>query len=144
MNRADFWCRVIGWVQIGGGVLIALTIFAIAKAMDLAMFHDVAASVIQLVLIFFLALPEFFAGLFTVMFAGSVTHAQQGGGDDGRIVLRVLMGLSGLWSAGVIGFFGLAAPHLGLFAFLGLLSTVFAALGPVRTADLLQPDGPQS
>ena len=29
MNRADFWCRVLGWLQIGGALAVGAAIYVL-------------------------------------------------------------------------------------------------------------------
>lgn len=144
MSRADFWCRVLGWAHIVGGAIVTFLIFTVARLIGLDLFNEIAAAVIPWLLFVFVALPELLAGIFTLRFAGHVQGAREGVRGRSHITLRVLMGLAGLWSAGVIGLFGLSLPQLGLFSVMGLVTAVLAALGPDATADLIRPAGATS
>jgi len=144
MSRADFWCRVLGWAHIAGGGIVTTLIFTVARLIGLDLFNEIEAAVIPWLLFFFVALPELMAGIFTLRFAGHVQSAREGVRGKVHIALRVLMGLAGLWSAGVIGLFGLSMPQLGLFSVMGLLTALLAALGPDATADLVRPAGATS
>ena len=142
MKRGDFWCRVLGWLQLAGAAACAATIYFLWQAIfgwleieDGGFF----AFVLSLVIIFF-TLPAFLAGLFTVLYADKVEQAQAGLREQSHAGLRIVLALAGLWSAGVVGFVGLSFPHMGFFAVLGLLSAFIAIMGPEWTADVFQPE----
>ncbi len=86
----------------------------------------------------------FFTGLFTVLFANAVEQARMGLRDQGKVVLRVFLALSGLCASGVIGTAGLSVPAVGVFAILALASVALAVMGPDWTADLFIRKEPQA
>jgi hypothetical protein len=138
MTRADFWCRVLGWVEMAGSaafagfILVMWTLF-----LELFQIEDVPAITFLIWLfVFFAVMPMFAAGLLTVIFANAVEQARNGLRGEGRIVLRVFLALAGLWAAGVIGFAGLSVPVFGIAALLALASAAIAIMGPDWTADL--------
>jgi hypothetical protein len=141
MNRADFWCRVLGWVQIAGGAVTAAVILFLWELFrELMMIDGVAAlSFLVWVFVIFVALPGLLAGVFTVLFANAVEQSQNGFRDQSKALLRVVMALAGLWSAGVIGMAGFGFPPLGFFGILALLTVGIAIMGPDWTADLFKP-----
>jgi hypothetical protein len=141
MNRADFWCRVVGWLQIAGGLGIGLLIIFLWEA-GLRLFGIEAISAVSLLvwgLAVVVAAPPLLAGLFTVIFARAVEASQNGQRGQDRALLRIVTVLSGLVSAGVIGFFGLTIPPVGFFSLLGLITTGIGLMGPDWTADLFGP-----
>lgn len=137
MSQMDFWCRILGWLQILGGLGMAALILIVGKAVDLQSLNTLAASLLPAILIVFLAVPPILSGLCTLLFARAVTDAINDGSQSEPAVLRVFMGLFGLWAAGVVGIFGLSAPQAGFFAILGLITTALAIVGAQRTATLL-------
>ena len=138
MNRAEFWCRLLGWLQLAAGFALAAAILFLWQLIrDIFMIDDVPAlSFLVWVFVMLTALPTFLSGLFTVLFANAVEQAAQGLRDQQKVLLRIVMALCGLWSAGVIGFAGLSAPPLSLLAILALATTTIAIMGPDWTADL--------
>jgi hypothetical protein len=146
MNRADFWCRVIGWLQIAGGIGMGVLIIFLWEA-GLRLFGiETIPGISFLVWVFavIVAAPPFFSGLFAVLFANAVEASQSGQRGHDRILLRTFTVLAGLVSAGVIGFFGLTVPPVGLFSLLGLATALVGIMGPNWTADLFGPrDKPQ-
>jgi hypothetical protein len=146
MNRADFWCRVIGWLQIAGGIGMGVLIIFLWEA-GLRLFGvETIPGISFLVWVFavIVAAPPFFSGLFAVLFANAVEASQSGQRGHDRILLRIFTVLAGLVSAGVIGFFGLTVPPVGLFSLLGLATALVGFMGPDWTADLFGPrDKPQ-
>lgn len=140
MDRADFWCRILGWLQLGGAAVCGATIYWLWQLffgwIDIrnGEFFDF---LLWLIILFF-ALPPFLSGLLTVLFANVVEQSQEGLRDQSKPVLRVFLALAGLWTAGVIGFAGLSVPHLGFFALMGLMSAAIAIMGADWTADLFK------
>jgi hypothetical protein len=141
MNRADFWCRAAGWLQIAGGLAMGLLIVLLWEAGVRFFGIETIPGISFLVWVFALivAAPPFFAGLFTVIYANAVEASQNGQRGQDRILLRIFTVLSGLVSAGVIGFFGLTIPPVGLFSLLGLITAGVGLMGPDWTADLFGP-----
>ena len=139
MTRADFWCRVIGWVQIASGLAVAILVFSLWSLLN-EIFHigevSVAVFFKWLVIVFFAA-PPFLSGVFTVLFANNVEQARLGHRDQAHWALRSLMVLAGLWSAGVVGLAGFSLPPVSLFAILALATVVIGIGGAGWTADLL-------
>lgn len=140
MSRADFWCRVLGWVQIAGGAVTAAVILFLWELFrQILMIENVPAlSFLVWIFVIFVALPGFLAGLFTVLFANAVEQSRDGLREQSRAGLRVVMALSGLWSAGVVGAAGFGFPPLGFFCILALVTTLIAIMGPDWTADLFR------
>jgi hypothetical protein len=138
MTRADFWCRVVGWLQIAGGLLLAfIVLFLWDFVLRLFMIDSIPPlTFLVWVFVLIMAVPMLLAGLFTVIFANAVEQAREGLRGQSKAVLRVLTALSGLWAAGIVGFAGLTVPPMGLFTILALISTVVAIMGPDWTADL--------
>ncbi len=138
MSRADFWCRVLGWLQIAGGAVTAAVILFLWELFRQIFMIESLPGISFLVWIFviFIALPGFLAGLFTVLFANAVEQSRDGLRDQSKAGLRVVMALTGLWSAGVIGAAGFGFPPLGFFGILALLTTLIAIMGPDWTAGL--------
>ncbi len=138
MTRGDFWCRVLGWLQVGGAVAVGAAVYALWKLLFgwIELEDGGFFTFLMWIIILFLALPPFLAGLFTVLFANKVEQAGQGLREDSHVLLRVFMALAGLWSAGVIGFLGFSVPPLTPFAVLGLASAGIAIMGHEWTADL--------
>ncbi|MCB1380411.1 MAG: hypothetical protein KDK89_18890 [Alphaproteobacteria bacterium] len=146
MTRADFWCRVIGWLQIISGALVALVVFLLWSLFKDWLDIDAVAILVffKWLAIFFLALPPLLSGLFTVLFANRVEQAREGLRGQGAWPLRILMILGGLWSAGVIGFAGLGLPPVTVLAVLAIATVVMGIGGPEWTADLLVRKEPAS
>lgn len=138
MTRADFWCRVVGWLQIAGGAALAFTLlFLWELALDLAGIESVPGlSFLVWVFVLMMALPMFLAGLFTVLFANAVEQSREGLRGQSKAFLRIVMALSGLWAAGIVGFAGMTVPPVGVFTVLALATTIIAIMGPDWTADL--------
>lgn len=140
MEHADFWCRILGWLQIGGAVATGLCIYALwALFFGWVELHDPAIfTVFASVFILALSVPALLAGVLTLVFARYVAEARQGRREDAHVLFRVVMALAGLWSAGVIGFLGINLPPIGFFAILGLATAAIAIMGQDWTADLLE------
>ncbi len=138
MTRADFWCRVLGWLQLLSGLVSAVLFYLlwtiIFSWIDLNDGGFVA--VLAWLVIAFLVLPMLLSGLFTILFANAVEQARNGLREQGKVFLRIVMALSGLWAAGVIGVTGLSLPALGFFGILPLVTVAIAIMGPDWTADL--------
>lgn len=143
MSRADFWCRVLAWLQIGGAVATGAVIYLLWEVFMGAMTAEVDAAVfislVKWIIILIMALPPFVAGILTLKFATTVENARNGQRGEQHVLLRVLMALAGLWSAGVIGFLGFSVPPIGFFAVLGVASAFIAIMGQDWTADLFKP-----
>ncbi|MFN4143725.1 hypothetical protein [Aestuariivirga sp.] len=141
MNRADFWCRVLGWLQIGGALAVGASIYALWTIIFgwIVIEDGGFFTFIKWIVILIFAFPPFLAGLLTLFFADRVEQARHGMREDSHVILRVFTALAGLWSAGVIGFVGVSLPPISFFAVLGLLSTVIAIMGHDWTADLFGP-----
>ena len=143
MNRADFWCRVMGWLQIGGALAVGGSIYAAWALLFGWMMMDapspIVFTVFKWIVIIAFAFPPLLSGLLTNVFAGRVAQAQAGQRDDQHVFLRVVTALAGLWSAGVVGFVGLHMPPVGFFPVLGIATAVVAIMGADWTADLLTP-----
>lgn len=140
MEHADFWCRILGWLQIGGAVATGLCIYGLwALFFGWVELHDPAIfTVVASVFIFALSVPALLAGVLTLVFARYVAEARQGSREEAHVLFRVVMALAGLWSAGVIGFLGINLPPIGFFAILGLATAAIAIMGQDWTADLLE------
>jgi len=138
MTHADFWCRVVGWLQMAGGAILAFTLlFLWELALDLVGIESIPGlSFLVWVFVLMMALPMFLAGLFTVLFANAVEQSREGLRGQSKAFLRIAMALSGLWAAGLVGFAGMTVPPAGVFTILALISTVVAIMGPDWTADL--------
>ncbi|MCX7347680.1 MAG: hypothetical protein NTU78_18470 [Alphaproteobacteria bacterium] len=138
MTRADFWCRVVGWLQIAGGLLLAIIVlFLWDFVLSLFMIDSIPPlTFLVWVFVLIMAVPMLLAGLFTVLYANAVEQAQEGLRGQSKALLRIVTALSGLWAAGVVGFAGLTVPPLGLFTILALITTIIAIMGPDWTADL--------
>ena len=141
MNRADFWCRVVGWLQIASGVLVGVLVTLVWSLFkDWLDIDEVAILVFfKWLIIGLFALPPFLSGLFTVLFANRVEQARQGLRGAGAWPIRILMILAGLWSAGVIGLTGTQMPPVTPLAILAIATVVMGIGGPDWTADLLKP-----
>lgn len=141
MSRADFWCRVLGWAQIGGAIAVGAAIYALWAFLFgwIVIQNDSFFTVIKWIIITIFALPPFLAGLLTVLFADRVEQAQAGQREESHVFLRVITALAGLWSAGVVGFVGISVPPIGFFSVLGVASAAIAIMGPDWTADLFAP-----
>ena len=139
MNRADFWCRVLGWLQIGGALAVGAAIYALwAFIFGWIVMEDPGFfTVFKWIIIIIFAFPPFLSGLLTVVFADRVEQAQAGKRDEQHVFLRVVTALAGLWSAGVVGFVGLSVPPIGFFSVLGVVTALIAVMGADWTADLL-------
>jgi hypothetical protein len=138
MNRADFWCRVLGWLQIGGALAVGAAIYALwAFIFGWIVMEDPGFfTVFKWIIIIIFAFPPFLSGLLTVVFADRVEQAQAGKRDEQHVFLRVVTALAGLWSAGVVGFVGLSVPPIGFFSVLGVVTALTAVMGADWTADL--------
>lgn len=146
MTRADFWCRVLGALQLASGVATGFLIWLLWNVLfSWIHFEDGGFFIFLMwVVIAVFAVPTFLSGLFTILFANAVEQARNGLRNQGGIVLRMLMAFSGLWAAGFIGFAGLSFPALGLLGILSLLTVGLAIMGPDWTADLFLPQGPDA
>ena len=138
MNRADFWCRVLGWLQVGGAVAVGIAIYALWALLFgwVAMESPAFLAVFTWIIIVMFAFPPLLSGLLTIAFAGRVEQAQAGRRDAQHVFLRVVTALAGLWSAGVVGFVGLSVPPVGFFSVLGIATALIAVMGADWTADL--------
>lgn len=141
MNRADFWCRVLGWLQVGGALAVATAIYLLwAFIFGWIVMDDPGFFVVvKWIIIVIFAFPPLLAGLLTIAFAGRVERAQAGQRDEQHVFLRVAAALAGLWSAGVVGLVGLHLPPIGFFSVLGIATAAIAVMGPDWTADLFPP-----
>ena len=141
MSRADFWCRVLGWLQIGGALAVAAAIYALWTLIFgwIVMEDGGFITLVKWILIIIFALPPFISGLLTVVFADRVEQAREGKRDEQHVFLRVVTAMAGLWSAGVVGFIGLSVPPVGFFSVLGVGTAVIAIMGADWTADLFAP-----
>ena len=138
MNRADFWCRVLGWLQIGGALAVGAAIYALwAFIFGWIVMDDPGFfTVFKWIIIIIFAFPPFLSGLLTIVFADRVEQAQAGKRDEQHVFLRVVTALAGLWSAGVVGFVGVSVPPIGFFSVLGVVTALVAVMGADWTADL--------
>ena len=141
MSRADFWCRVMGWLQLGGAVAVGGTIYALwALIFGWMVIEDAGfLSFVKWIIIFTFAFPPFLSGLLTMVFADRVEQARLGQREEQHVFLRVVTALAGLWSAGVVGFVGLHVPPMGFFSVLGIATAIIAVMGADWTADLFAP-----
>ena len=141
MNRADFWCRVMGWLQVAGALAVGAAIYAAWAFLFgwIVMENPGFFTVIKWIIIIAFAFPPFLAGLLTLVFADRVEQAQAGKRDEQHVFLRVVTALAGLWSAGVVGFVGLHLPPVGFFSVLGIATAIVAIMGADWTADLFAP-----
>lgn len=143
MTRGDFWCRVLGWLQVAGGFAVAACVYALWTFFFgwLELKNDTIFHVIFWIILFLIAFPALLAGVLTIIFADFVEKARKGQREEAHVVFRVILALSGLWSAGFIGIFGLSIPSLGFFAILGLVTAAVAIMGHDWMADLFQQNG---
>lgn len=141
MNRADFWCRVMGWAQVGGALAVGAAIYALWALMFgwMVMENAVFLAAMKWIFIVIFAFPPLLSGVMTIVFAGRVAQARLGLRDDPHVFLRVVTALAGLWSAGVVGFVGLHLPPAGFFSVLGIATALVAIMGADWTADLFAP-----
>jgi hypothetical protein len=141
MTRADFWCRVLGWLQIGGAVAVGLAIYTLWSVFFGWVEIDDGGFFTLVMWLFLLAMafPAFLSGVLTLSFAQCVEKARAGANGDDHVLLRVFLALAGLWSAGAVGFMGLNLPPFGFFAVLGVTSAFLAIMGHEWTAELLEP-----
>ena len=141
MNRADFWCRVIGWLQVAGAVAVGGAIYLMwTLIFGWIVIEDAGfLTFAKWIVIFIFALPPLLSGLLAIVFAERVERAQLGLRDEQDVFQRVVTALAGLWSAGVVGFVGLHLPPVGFFSLLGLATAIIAVMGADWTADLFAP-----
>lgn len=141
MNRADFWCRVLGWLQVAGAVAVGGAIYAMWAIMfGWVVVEDAGLlSVIKWIFILIFAGPPLLSGLLSLLFARRVEEAAAGKRAEQHVFLRVVTALAGLWSAGVVGFIGITLPPVGFFSVLGIATAVIAIMGADWTADLFVP-----
>ncbi|MCX7349101.1 MAG: hypothetical protein NTZ54_06105 [Alphaproteobacteria bacterium] len=141
MSRADFWCRVLGWLQVAGAVAVGGAIYALwALIFGWIAIEDAGfLAVSKWIVIFIFAFPALLSGALTIVFTDRVEEAQQGRREEQHVFLRVVTALAGLWSAGVVGFVGLHVPPLGFFSLLGIAKAIIAVMGADWTADLFAP-----
>lgn len=141
MTRGDFWCRVLGWLQVGGAVTTGLLVYSLWAFFFgwIEMKNDGFFVAIMWIIILVLSFPAFLAGVLTIIFADFVEQARNGKRDEQHVIYRVFLALAGLWSAGVIGFLGISMPALGFFAVLGVATAAMAIMGQDWTADLFAP-----
>lgn len=141
MNRADFWCRVLAGLQIGGAVVTAAAIYLLWSVFIAPATLDADGvfllDILKWIIILMMTLAPLLAGILTWVFADRVEKARNGQRGGQHVLLRVLLALAGLWSAGVIGFLGISLPPVGFFAILGVTSAFLAIMGQDWTADLL-------
>ena len=138
MNRGDFWCRVLGWLQVAGAAVVGGAIYALWALMFnwIVVQGQGFLTVMKWMMIFVFAFPPFLSGLLTIIFAERVERARLGRRDEDHVVLRVATAIAGLWSAGVVGFVGLHVPPVGFFSVLGIGTAIIAIMGADWTADL--------
>ena len=93
MTRADFWCRVLGAVQLLGGAAFAGFIVLMWNLfLELFQITDIPAlSFLMWIFIALFVLPMMLCGLFTVLFANAVEQARTGLRGQNKILLRVPM-----------------------------------------------------
>lgn len=141
MNRADFWCRVLGWLQVAGAAGVGGAIYAMwALIFGWVVVEDMGLlTMMKWIFIFIFAFPPLLSGLLTVVFAGRVEQAAAGDRAEQHVFLRVVTALAGLWSAGVVGFIGISVPPIGFFSVLGIATAIIAIMGADWTADLFVP-----
>jgi len=141
VNRADFWCRVMGWLQVAGAVAVGAAIYLLWTLFFGWMVIENAGflTFMKWLIIFIFAFPPFLSGLLTILFADRVEQARLGKRDEQHVFLRVVTALAGLWSAGVVGFVGLHVPPIGFFSLLGIATAIVAVMGADWTADLFAP-----
>ena len=144
MTRADFWCRVLGWLQMLSGAFMAFMVFALWEFFAVWLDIDQVGFLVvfKWLIIGIFAAPTFLSGLFTVLFASRVEQAREGLRGQAGWPLRILMILAGLWSAGVIGFAGFTLPPVTLLAVLAIATVIIAIGGPDWTADLFKRKEP--
>lgn len=138
MNRGDFWCRVLGWLQVAGAAVVGGAIYALWALMFswIVVQGQGFLTVMKWMMIFVFAFPPFLSGLLTIIFAERVERARLGRRDEDHVVLRVATAIAGLWSAGVVGFVGLHVPPVGFFSVLGIATAIIAIMGADWAADL--------
>ena len=138
MNRADFWCRVLGWLQIGGALAVGAAIYVLwAFIFGWIVMEDPGFfAVFKWIIIIIFAFPPLLSGLLTVVFADRVEQAQAGMRDEQHVFLRVVTALAGLWSAGVVGFVGLSVPPIGFFSVLGVVTALVAVAATYRHPEI--------
>ena len=80
MTRADFWCRVLGWVQIVGAAVVGAAIYTLWAIMFSWIEIDDGGffKMLMWFIVFIMAFPPFLAGLLTVIFADKVEQARNG------------------------------------------------------------------
>jgi|GEM_PF-3597832 len=141
MNRADFWCRVMGWVQVGGALAVGAAIYALWALMFgwIVMDDPGFLAAMKWIFIVMLAFPPLLSGVLAIVYADRVEQARLGRRDEQHVFLRVVTALAGLWSAGVVGFVGLHLPPVGFFSVLGIATALVAIMGADWTADLFAP-----
>ena len=141
MNRADFWCRVIGWLQVAGAVAVGGAIYMMwTLIFGWIIIEDAGfLNVAKWIVIFIFALPPLLSGVLAIVFSERVERAQLGMRDEQHVFQRVVTALAGLWSAGVVGFVGLHLPPVGFFSLLGIATAIIAVMGADWTADLFAP-----
>ena len=141
MNRADFWCRVLGWLQVAGAFAVGGAIYVLwTLIFGWIVIEDAGfLTAAKWIVIMIFASPPFLSGLLSLVFADRVEQARLGARDDQHVFLRVVTALAGLWSAGVVGFVGLHLPPVGFFSLLGLATALIAIMGADWTADLFAP-----
>lgn len=140
MTRAYVWCRVLGWLQIGGAVATGLCVYVLwSLFFGWLHFEDSwAFGVFMWIFIVILAFPPLLSGVLSLSFAGLVRQAQEGRAHGSYAAFRIVMALAGLWSAGAIGLMGLSLPPIGFFAVLGLATAAAAVMGHEWVADLFR------
>lgn len=141
MNRADFWCRVMGWLQVAGAATVAAAIYGLWALMFgwIVMDDPGFLTAMKWIFIVILAFPPLLSGVLTIVFAGRVEQARLGRRDEQHVLLRVVTALAGLWSAGVVTFVGMHLPPVGFFSVLGIGTALVAIMGADWTADLIGP-----
>ena len=141
MNRADFWCRLLGWLQVAGAVAVGGAIYAMwAIIFGWVVVEDAGLlTAMKWIFIFIFAGPPLLSGVLTLAFAGRVAQAAAGERSEQHVFLRVVAALAGLWSAGVVGFIGISVPPVGFFSVLGIATAIIAIMGADWTADLFAP-----
>lgn len=141
MSRADFWCQVLGWLQVAGAAAVGGVIYGLwALIFGWMVVEDAGfLTVMKWIIMFIFAFPPLLSGLLTLVFADRVAQAGLGRREDQHVFLRVVTALAGLWAAGVVGFVGLHLPPVGFFSVLGVVTAIIAVMGADWTADLFAP-----
>ena len=142
MGKPEFWCQVIGWLQVIGGLIVGAAFWFVSYLFSLGFDQNTLPYVLFFFLFLFVGLPGLLSGLTTLRFASHVKAYRAGVDTGDHFGLRVAMVFAGLWAAGVIGFFGLSVPPMSLFAILGLITVGLAYMGVAGTAGFIDGGNP--